>query len=117
MLMKSVFKAVCLSLLLVFSISSLSRAQQPKTNVTLGIKLDYFFSGKDGGVKAKGVVAHKTAEKAGIKGNDIILALNDTRIKGLFHYRDLLATFKPGDKVRIKVKRGAEILYFNTQFQ
>lgn len=114
--MKSVFKAICLSLVLFFGINTTMIAQQPKS-VTLGIKLDYFFSGKDGGVRAKGVVAHKTAERAGIKGNDIILALNDTRIKGLFHYRDLLSTFKPGDKVKIKVKRGSDILYFNITFQ
>lgn len=115
--MKIFFKICLLFSCLAFGFSNVSIAQQPKTNVTLGIKLDYFFSGKDGGVRAKGVVAHKTAEKAGIKGNDIILAMNDTKIKGLFHYRDMLSTFKTGDKVKLKVKRGAEIIFINTQFQ
>jgi len=114
--MKTTIRMTLLTLLLLFTATALS-AQQPKTKVTLGIKLDYFFSGSDGGVKVKGLVSGKAAEKAGIQAGDLIVAMDNTKIKGLFHYRDLLSEYTSGDKVKVKVKRQSEILYFNIQFE
>lgn len=105
-----------LALFLGFSASAV-HAQQPKTKVTMGIHLDYFFSGKNGGIKAKGVTEGRAAQKAGVKEDDIILAMNETKIKGLFHYRDLLGTFKQGDKVKLTVQRGSQVVYLNLVFE
>ncbi len=115
--MNGIFKFSLLSVLFLCLGLQFSIAQQPKTKVTLGIKLDYFFSGDDGGVKAKGTVSGKVAEKVGIKGGDIILAFDKTPIRGLFHYRDLLQEYTAGDVVKVKVKRKNEILYFTVKFE
>lgn len=114
--MKPTIRITLLSFLLML-VASFIYAQQPKTKVTLGIKLDYFFSGNDGGVKVKGLVAGKVAENAGIKAGDLIIGMDNTKIKGLFHYRDLLSEYTSGDKVKVKVKRQSEILYFNIRFE
>lgn len=110
-----------LSILIAFTVSliliSTSNAQQPKTKVTMGIHLDYFFSGDDGGIKAKDVTEGRAAQKAGVKSNDVILAIDDVKVKGLFHYRDLLSTYTKGQKVKLKVKRNDKIIYLDLIFE
>lgn len=114
--MKTTIRITLLTFFLMLTAILLS-AQQPKTKTTLGIKLDYFFNGDDGGVKVKGLVSGKVAERAGIKAGDIIIAMDNTKVRGLFHYRDLLAEYTSGDHVKVKVKRQQETLVFNIQFE
>ncbi len=89
-------------------------AQQPDTKVTLGIKPDYLFSGK--GVRVKGILPGKTAEKYGIKTGDVILAFDEKPIKNVFAYRDLLSEYNPGDKVKIKLLRGDKTIFAEVTF-
>lgn len=111
------FIILLLSGILIFNVAATKvLAQKPDTKVTMGIHLDYFFSGDDGGIKAKSVSAGKAAEKAGVHANDIILAIDDTKIKGLFHYRDMLNTYKKGQQVKLKVKRANKIVYLDLTF-
>lgn len=114
--MKTIIRTTLLACFLVFATTTLF-AQQPGTKVTLGIKLDYFFNSDDGGVRVKGLVTGKVAAQAGIKAGDIIIAMDNTRIRGLFHYRDLLSEYSSGDRVKVKVKRQQETLIFNIQFE
>ncbi len=115
--MKHLFLIVFTTLSLIFYFVKDTQAQQPKTKVTLGVKLDYFYSNDEGGVKAKDVIKDRAAEKAGIQADDIIIALDQHKIKGLFHYKDVLSEYSSGDKVIVKVKRDDKVLYFNVQFE
>jgi C-terminal processing protease CtpA/Prc len=62
-----------------------------------------------GGVRLTGVRAGSPAEKAGIRGNDILIQIGDRRTPDLQAMTDALRAHKPGDVVEIRVLRdGAE---------
>ena len=92
----------------------LAYSQKPDTKVNLGIKPDYFFSGT--GVHVKDVIAGKPAQKAGIKGGDVITAFDGTKISDIFHYRNMLNEYSPGDKVKVTVKRNEKSVSFDVKF-
>jgi hypothetical protein len=48
------------------------------------------------------------AAKAGIKGGDVLQQIGETRIVTLEDFQAALSNFKPGDKVKVKVRRGKE---------
>lgn len=52
------------------------------------------------------VVRGSGAEKAGLKNNDLLLSINDTKINRWSDLTKFMATTKPGDQVRIAYKRG-----------
>ena len=91
-------------------------SQQPKTKVTLGIKPDYWYTMDGTGVRLNGVVKDETAQKAGMREGDIIVALNGHKVKNIFAYRDMLNTYSPGDKVKVTVLRDKKTVYFNVRF-
>lgn len=92
-------------------------AQQPKTKVTLGIKPDYLYTFSGEGVRVKGLVEGHSAQKAGIREGDIIVAFDDKKIKDIFAYRDRLSEYNPGDRVKVTVNRDGQIFYVNVQFR
>ncbi len=92
-------------------------AQQPDTKVTLGIKPDYMYHFKGKGVKVGGVLAGQAAEKAGIKEGDIIVSMDDKPIETIYVYRDMLQTYKKGDKVKVVLTRKGETVTTNAVFQ
>lgn len=92
-------------------------AQQPATKVTLGIKPDYLYNLGGKGVKVKGIIKGGSAEIAGIKQDDIILAFDNTSIKDIFAYKDLLSAYNRGDKVTIKVRRDQKYIYLHATFK
>jgi acetylornithine deacetylase/succinyl-diaminopimelate desuccinylase-like protein len=62
-----------------------------------------------GGVRLTGVRAGSPAEKAGIRGNDILLQIGDRKTPDLQAMTDALRAHKPGDVVEVRVLRdGAE---------
>ena len=75
---------------------------------------DYTFSGN--GVRADGVSDGKPAQKAGLKGGDIILQLGDYKCPDLQAYMEALSKFKKGDSTKVKVMRGKDELYFDIIF-
>ncbi|MGB3008227.1 MAG: M20/M25/M40 family metallo-hydrolase, partial [Chitinophagaceae bacterium] len=83
-------------------------------SVSMGIMPDYTFSGT--GVKADGVSEGKPAQKAGLQAGDIILQLGDYTISSLENYMQALGKFKKGDKVKVKIKRGNEMLEKTVEF-
>ncbi|WP_295126057.1 M20/M25/M40 family metallo-hydrolase [uncultured Chitinophaga sp.] len=83
-------------------------------SVTLGIMPDYTYS--EGGVRADGVSDNKPAKKAGLQAGDVIIQLGSLPVKDLEDYMKALATFKPGDKTTVKVKRGATEKTFDITF-
>lgn len=82
--------------------------------VTLGVMPDYTFEGP--GLKIDGVTEGKTADKAGVKTGDIIVAMGDMDIADIRDYMKVLSKHEKGDKIVIKVKRGEEKLDLDAQF-
>jgi hypothetical protein len=62
----------------------------------------------EGGVKLTGVREGSPAEKAGIRGGDIIVAFAGKPIKNLYDYTYALRAQKPGDVVEIEIVRNGE---------
>lgn len=62
-------------------------------------------SDSPGGVRLTGVRAGSPAEKAGLRGNDIIVQIGDTPVPDLQGMTNALRTHKPGDVVEIRILR------------
>jgi acetylornithine deacetylase/succinyl-diaminopimelate desuccinylase-like protein len=62
-------------------------------------------SDSPGGVRLTGVRAGSPAEKAGIRGNDILIQIGDRRVTDLQGMTDALRAHKPGDVVEVRVLR------------
>jgi hypothetical protein len=79
------------------------------TSVYLGTLPDYAYESKDG-MRIKGVSEGGPAEKAGLKGDDIITRLGGKPVGTIYDFMESLGRYKPGDRVEIVVKRdGKEI--------
>ena len=80
----------------------------------MGIMPDYTYAGA--GVRADGVSEGKPAQKAGLKAGDIILQVGDYTVSSMESYMQTLTKFKKGDKVKVKYKRGNEVLETSIEF-
>jgi immune inhibitor A len=65
---------------------------------------------KDGGVLVDALTKDGAAEKAGVKVGDIVLKMDDTKLDGDVTIRDVTGAKKPGDAVKVLLKRGQEEL-------
>jgi aminopeptidase YwaD len=83
--------------------------------VTMGLMLDYTYSGGDG-IKVDGVSDNRPAQKAGIKAGDIITQLGDYKFADVNDYMKALGKFNKGETTKAKVKRGAEELTVDITF-
>ncbi len=83
-------------------------------SVSMGIMPDYTFAGT--GVRADGVTDGKPAQKAGLKAGDVILQIGDFTTSSLENYMQSLGKFKKGDKVKVKYKRGNDVLETMVEF-
>jgi len=66
-------------------------------------------SDSPGGVRLLGVRAGSPAEKAGLRGDDIITKIGDMAVTDLQAMTDALRSHVPGDTVNIVVRRGNEV--------
>lgn len=66
-------------------------------------------TGAPGGVRLVGVRAGSPAEKAGLRGDDIITRIGSTETPDLQAMTDALRSYKPGEVVEIMVRRGATV--------
>jgi hypothetical protein len=66
-------------------------------------------TGAQGGVRLVGVRAGSPAEKAGLRGDDIITRIGSTETPDLQAMTDALRSHKPGEVVEILVRRGARV--------
>jgi S1-C subfamily serine protease len=62
-------------------------------------------SDKARGVRLTGVRAGSPAEKAGLKGNDIIVQIGDAPVADLQGMTNALRAHQPGDVVEIRILR------------
>jgi S1-C subfamily serine protease len=58
----------------------------------------------------KDVVEGDPADKAGLKAGDTITKFNESVVKSVKQFRKYMDAAKPGDKVRLGVRRGANTL-------
>jgi aminopeptidase YwaD len=91
-----------------------STSTRTKFSVTLGIVPDHSYDGK--GLRIEGISPGKTAEKAGLKSGDIVLKMGDYEVKEIMSYMKALGHFKKGDKTKLIIKRGEEILTIDVEF-
>ncbi|HUE72990.1 MAG TPA: M20/M25/M40 family metallo-hydrolase [Pirellulaceae bacterium] len=75
---------------------------------SLGTIPDY--SAAADGVALTGVVPGSAAEKAGVKPGDVLTQLGDSKIAVIEDFENALRKHKPGDKVKLVVKRGDKTL-------
>ncbi len=59
------------------------------------------------------VEPNSPAEKAGLQVNDVITAVDNSKIDATHSLADLIAAHKPGDKVALAVTRGSQSLTIN----
>ncbi len=82
--------------------------------VSLGLMPD--ITGQvENGLRADIVVKGKPAHKAGMKNGDVIVQVNDIKIKDIEVYMQALGTLKKGEKAVVKVLRGEEELVLEVQ--
>ena len=79
----------------------------PNARPILGVQVG---AGDGAGVVIDGVTESGPAEKAGLKKGDIVTKIDDTKLEAENAIRDAIAAKKPGDAVKLFVKRGAEEL-------
>jgi len=77
--------------------------------IYLGTQPDYTATEVEG-IKLSGVAANGPAEKAGVKGGDIIVSLAGTALKNIYDLTAVMGEMKAGVEVGIKVKRGDEVI-------
>lgn len=94
-------QAVCLDLekygtrkkgFLGVTISDLSEKEKQRLKVSIGLRVE-------------DIIDDSPAEKAGIRGDDVILEFNGRKVAGTREFREMVAELKPGTKVSIKIKR------------
>jgi hypothetical protein len=62
------------------------------------------------GVVVSAVTEGTPAEKAGVKAGDVIVEWNGTKVENVQQWMPLLQAGKPGDKVKVGLRRGTEVL-------
>ena len=75
--------------------------------VTFGIVPDY--SEDENGLKISGTRPASPAEKAGLKGGDVITKFRGKDIKSIYDLTYVLGECRPGDEVDVEFKRGGEV--------
>jgi len=56
------------------------------------------------------VLEGSAAEAAGLKANDVVLQVNDTRVTTRESLIEYISNFRPGDKLQLRIRRGSETL-------
>jgi len=79
-------------------------------SVYLGTIPDYSSMDSNNGVLLSGVREDSPAEKGGLKAGDVIIEFDSIKINNIYDYTYALKDKKPGNKVKLKVKRNNEII-------
>lgn len=101
---------------LVFTESGSANAAPMRASfkVTLGLMPDV--TGQvENGLRADVVIKGKPAHNAGMKNGDIITEINGATVKDIEGYMKCLGTLNAGEKAKVKVRRGEEVLIMDVQ--
>jgi S1-C subfamily serine protease len=77
----------------------------------LGVMGDREYAAGDG-ARLEGILSGGAAEKAGLLAGDVIQAINGDSVANFDDLRQAIMKHKIGDTVKVKVKRGEEVLEF-----
>jgi S1-C subfamily serine protease len=66
----------------------------------------------ENGVLLEAVLDGSPAEKAGVRGGDVLVKLGDSKITVLEDFESALRKHKPGDKVKVNILRDGKTLEF-----
>jgi Zn-dependent M28 family amino/carboxypeptidase len=83
--------------------ASSAAVSRPARRVSLGTVPDYAYDGD--GVRITGVQADTPAAQAGLREEDIIVAVNDQPVHNLRDYAQVLRGLSPGDEIRVRFRR------------
>ncbi|MCE9527839.1 MAG: PDZ domain-containing protein, partial [Planctomycetales bacterium] len=87
-------------------VEGIAPAEGGERAASLGTMPDY--NTKADGVLLELIMPGGAAEKAGLKAGDVLTKLGDLKISNIDDFENALRAHKPGDKVKLKAKRGAE---------
>ena len=76
--------------------------------MSLGVIPDYAWTGE--GLKIDGVRSNGPAEKAGMKGGDVIVSLAGKKVLNIYDYMGILGELKADQVVEVQVQRAGEVL-------
>lgn len=89
-------------------VKSQSAGRSMAFNVYIGTIPDYAFNGK--GLKITGVNPGSPADKAGLKGGDVILQIGNSKIDNIYDYTDALSSLKAGkEEILVYQRDGKEV--------
>lgn len=60
------------------------------------------------GVYVESVLAESAAAKAGLEKEDVIIAIGETMVDTKATFLELISLYRPGDKVEVRIRRGAQ---------
>jgi Do/DeqQ family serine protease len=69
------------------------------------------------GVYIAGFSSKSSAEKAGLKEGDVIIGINDAKIKNYSDLTAQLSRYSPGDKVNVRVNRVGDVKSFTVELK
>ena len=52
------------------------------------------------------------AYKAGIKKGDVLLSINDIKVKSISHLKEQIVKYSPRDKIKCQINRNGRIIDF-----
>jgi S1-C subfamily serine protease len=84
-----------------------ARAKRPLSGLFLGVAGN---PAPGGGYAIRSVLPNLPAQKAGLREGDVIVRFGDSEIKEPDDLMRAILKQKPGDRVRLKVRRGTEQL-------
>jgi hypothetical protein len=93
---------------------SASQSSSVALKVSFGVVPDY--SDDPQGLRITGVKANSAAEKAGLKGEDIVTKMGATTIKNIYDLMTALGAFKPGDTTEVTVLRNEKPVTMKVTF-
>lgn len=89
-------------------VKSQSAGRSMAFNVYIGTIPDYAYNGK--GLKITGVNPGSPADKAGLKGGDIITQIGSSKIDNIYDYTDALSSLKAGkEEILVYQREGKEV--------
>jgi S1-C subfamily serine protease/photosystem II stability/assembly factor-like uncharacterized protein len=90
------------------------QSNPPQSSTYIGITGD---NGPSGGAQLSNVTEGGPAQKAGVLKGDIIVAINDKDVADYRETLDALRGKRVGDKVKLKINRGAEVKEIEVTFE
>lgn len=81
---------------------------RPRFKVTLGVIPDYAYEGE--GMRIDGVTDGRPAAAAGLLKGDVVMQIGEEKVSDMTSYMKALGKFTKGDKAKVKVKRGDEMI-------